>query len=185
MRGFAPRVALECRLSRLPSWLARCARLETLVAARNALASPFPDLRACASLRTLDISDNRARELPRLPAGVRAGRVPKQNRRRVAACDAADLRDVRLAGNKITALPEDIAELHALTRLDLRKNLLRDLDAPGMARRPKFEKFWVSSNPLGGTPRWLKCLRRRSSEYARRDAAVNLRRLPRTRARWI
>ena len=173
----------ECRLSRLPSWLSRCARLETLVAARNALASPFPDLRACASLRTLDISDNKARELPRLPAGVRtldASRNKIDDASR--ACDATDLRDARLAGNKITALPEDIAELHALTRLDLRENLLRDLDAPGMARRaPKFEMFWVSSNPLGATPRWFPEVSPSAlePEYAReRDAAVNLRRLP-------
>ena len=62
------RVSLAaCRLTRLPSWLARCASLETLVASRNALASPFPDLRACVRLRTLDISENNARELRAYP----------------------------------------------------------------------------------------------------------------------
>ena len=178
------RVSLAaCRLTRLPSWLARCASLETLVASRNALASPFPDLRACVRLRTLDISENNARELPRLPAGVRtldASRNKIDDASR--ACDATDLRDVRLADNKITALPEDIADLHALTRLDLRKNLLRDLDAPGMARRaPRLETLWISSNPLGATPPWFPEVSPSAlePEYAReRDAAVTLRRLP-------
>ena len=178
------RVSLAaCRLTRLPSWLARCASLETLVASRNALASPFPDLRACVRLRTLDISENDARELPRLPAGVRtldASRNKIDDASR--ACDATDLRDVRLADNKITALPEDIADLHALTRLDLRKNLLRDLDAPGMARRaPRLETLWISSNPLGATPPWFPEVSPSAlePEFAReRDAAVTLRRLP-------
>ena len=178
------RVSLaECRLARLPSWLARCAALETLVASRNALASPFPDLRACVRLRVLDISENDARQLPRLPSGVRtldASRNKIDDAR--FACDATDLRDVRLADNKITALPEDIADLHVLTRLDLRKNLLRDLDAPGMARRaPRLETLWISSNPLGATPPWFPEVSPSALEpelVRERDAAVSLRRLP-------
>lgn len=178
------RVSLAaCRLERLPSWLARCAALETLVASRNALASPFPDLRACVRLRVLDISGNDARQLPRLPAGVRtldASRNKIDDAR--FACDATDLRDVRLADNKITALPEDIADLHALTRLDLRKNLLRDLDAPGMARRaPRLETLWISSNPFGATPPWFPEVSPSAlePEFVReRDAAVTLRSLP-------
>ena len=149
----------RCAIETVPAWLSSHPGIRTLRIRRNKLRRfAVPDMRGCVRLSVLDVASNALRALPRLPSALRTLVASANNLESAESlCDATDLRAADLAGNKITALPEELAELTRLTSLDARRNLIRDLDAsPGMARRAKrLEKLWVSNNPIGAMPWWL------------------------------
>ena len=149
----------RCAIETVPAWISSHPGIRTLRIRRNKLRRfAVPDMRGCVRLSVLDVASNALRALPRLPSALRTLVASENNLESAESlCDATDLRAADLAGNKITALPEELAELTRLTSLDARRNLIRDLDAsPGMARRAKrLEKLWVSNNPIGAMPWWL------------------------------
>ena len=149
--------AAECELSTVPEWLGACRKLHTLELGRNKITSPIVSLRECVSLRVLDISSNDVRALPELPRGLTRLLASENKIDDVsAATSCADIHTLDAERNKITSLPDDIAELHKLVVLKVAKNLLRSVDAPNMSRRAsRLETFTFSQNPLGAIPWWL------------------------------
>ena len=165
----------RCELKALPEWIARCGALEELFVAENAIVSPMPSLDACVSLQTLDVSDNSLRTLPNLPksmkhlfaSGNKIDEIPT-----VTKCCAV-LETLDVERNKITALPNDLAGLARLVKINVRKNLLRDVDPPCMNRRASsLRSFRFSGNPLGAVPWWLPDV----ADDALEDVFVNERR---------
>ena len=162
-------------ITTLPPWIGRCAALETLVVSTCALrAAPagvegpgtdssrvrekLPSLRGASSLRTLDVSRNgKLRSLPRLPSCLRTLNCSECALEDFAnVTDAAELRELDAHENRASRLPEDLADLDFLRAFDVRRNFLKSLDAPNMARRARFfTKLHFSSNPLAHTPWWL------------------------------
>ena len=75
----------------------------------------------CVRFAVLDVASNALRALPRLRARFEPSSPPENNlESRGVLWAPADLRAADLAGNKITALPEELAELTRLTSLDAR-----------------------------------------------------------------
>lgn len=148
----------RCELKALPEWIARCGALEDLVAAENAIVSPLPSLETCASMNALDLSDNSLRTLPNLPKSLRhlfaSGNKIDDVSIVTKRCVSLETLDVER--NKITSLPDDLAGLTKLVRVNVRKNLLREVDPPSMHRRASsLRSFRFSGNPLGAVPWWL------------------------------
>ena len=147
----------RCRMVKLPEWIGACARLVELDASSNEIASPLTSLRGCRALKTLQLRRNAMHELPRLPSGLTRLLVSGNYLDEISnVTDCVDLMELDLERNKLTALPDDLADLNRLEIINVSKNLLHSIEVPGMSRRaPKLREFKISSNPLGAVPWWL------------------------------
>jgi Leucine-rich repeat (LRR) protein len=108
-------------------------------------------------LKTLCLHRNALRELPPLPASLTRLLASGNNLDEISTVtDCLDLVQLDLERNKVVFLPDDLADLHSLERINVSKNLLSSLEVPGMSRRaPKLREFKIASNPLGSMPWWL------------------------------
>lgn len=155
--------------------LARCS--QSLVMARNSLASVPPELGGLTALTELDLSGNQLRALPRtlgrltgLQVRASAARANRDGTRRMLALQrqapakernttlclpsppsAHPRQALNVMGNQLTALPEDFGGMTSLLRLGLKSNQLTQLP-DSFCRLTRLVELFITDNQLTTLP---------------------------------
>ncbi|XP_043984906.1 leucine-rich repeat-containing protein 40 isoform X1 [Gambusia affinis] len=179
------------KLSSLPDSLGQLANVKLLDCSHNELTDVPVSLAGMLALEQLYLRHNKLRQLPQLPAPslreVFAGnnRLELLEAEQLSCLSAVTLLELR--DNKIRNLPEEIALLLTLTRLDLTNNDISTSLPASLSLLPNLKVLLLEGNPLRGIRRellakgtgdLLKYLRGRIKEEAEGTAEPTAMTLP-------
>ncbi|RZC80050.1 hypothetical protein C5167_042628 [Papaver somniferum] len=129
-------VGLICKLSGVSCWNAKEDRLISVSLSSYELSGQIPDsLQYCASLQTLDLSDNKI-----------SGTIPSQLCTWLPYITTLDLSGNQLSGE----IPSNLANCTYLNKLKLSNNRLSGTIPPQFASLPRLIEFNVANNDLSG-----------------------------------
>jgi Leucine-rich repeat (LRR) protein len=149
-------------LTKLPNSITQLPRLEKLNASDNQI-SEFPEgMEELQSLRTLVFSHNQLRHVPVLfqLTQLTALNLTRNQIETVPAALPSSLKEVRLAGNKITRISGELLMnlSPSIRHLDISYNELEELPVQ-IGQLTALEVLYLSENQLTALPRELACLR--------------------------